>query len=302
MLHRCLRGVLDQSVPVAIIVLDDGSTDGTESMVRREFPQVKFYREAKAQGPTFQRNKGASLTSADVIFTIDDDCILKSPDICAHTLKLFDHSRIAAVTLPFVNVLQGTAVQGIARCETDLEVTFDYYGGMIAFRRSAYLGVGGYHSFLFMHVEEGDLAIRLLNAGYVLRLGSARALEHMESPVRDRPALHLRGPRNHVLYAFYNVPWPNLPVHLASTTVNCFGHGLRVGHPFWALRGLLQGYCGMWHERRQRHPVSRRVYKLSRMLRGAGSLPFDQVETLLPPMKDFTPTDLHLERSGSHLG
>ena len=53
LLGRMIRSALAQTVPVEVIVMDDGSTDGTQEMVRREFPQVRYYELGKAKGPAF---------------------------------------------------------------------------------------------------------------------------------------------------------------------------------------------------------------------------------------------------------
>ena len=286
-LATCLRALLSQSVAAQILVLDDGSSDGTEQMVRCDFPQVAYFRENDPKGPAFERNKGASLTSAEIIFTIDDDCMLKAPDILSQTLQGFDHPRIAAVTIPFINVLRDSQVHQPARSSANVDVMFDYFGGMVAFRRNVYCGVGGYRSSLFMNVEESDLAVRLMNAGYVVRVGWATPLEHMESPLRNRPKVIMFGARNSVLYAHYNVPMPDFPLRLVSTSLSNFLYGARMGHPFVVLRGLFLGYWEMWRQRRERRPMGRGVYRLTRRILRNRSLPLQQVEPSLPPLIDF---------------
>src|ERR1017187_4370293 len=68
LLPKVLNSILAQTVSSEIYVMDDGSSDGTEAMVRRDFPQIHFYREEIPKGPTFQRNKGVEQTQAEFLF------------------------------------------------------------------------------------------------------------------------------------------------------------------------------------------------------------------------------------------
>lgn len=285
LLQKVLDSVLAQTIPAEIYVMDDACTDGTEAVIRGKYPQVSYFREEKGKGPTFQRNKAAAMTRAPILVTIDDDCVLKSKNTLAQTLEGFDHPRVAGLTLPFINVLENQTVRsGVAR-DGRVLVTFNYYGGMVALRRDVYLGLGGYRPYYFIQVEEQDLCVRMLAAGYVVRLGWADPLEHFESPLRDSPGRDRQGPRNHVLYSHYNVPWPQYPFRVMGTSAACLVFGARTGRFRRVLQGLAQGYAGIIHEFGQRAPVSQKIYKLSRWLKRSSPIPLSEFESDLPPMR-----------------
>src|SRR5579862_9571271 len=191
-LLQTLQSVFMQNIPVEVYAMEDAGSDDTGARVAKEFPAVKYFREEKNKGPTFQRNKAAKMTGARIIFTLDDDCILESPDTLAKTLEGFDDPRVGAVTIPHKNARLGPQIFHAAKqANNGVECYYDFYGGMVAFRRDVFLGVGGYREYLFMHVEESDLAVRIYNAGYVIRLGWATPLNHLESPQRNNPRLDI---------------------------------------------------------------------------------------------------------------
>ncbi len=282
-----VASVLGQTVAVEVIVVDDGSTDGTAAGVGERFPPGRFpvrvVRHETSAGPARRRNDGAALATTDFLFTIDDDCVVASGRTFEQTLAGFDHRRVGAVTIPFVNVRQGPGVLfPPPPADGRRHVGFLFYGGMVAFRRSAFAAVGGYRPFYFMHVEEPDLAVRLLAAGYVVRLGSADPIEHLESPVRDRAKLHKLGTRNALLYHWYNTPAPAVLGRMPLAAAATFAFAVRVRRPHWGVAGLARGAAAVAHEWARRRPVSPGVYRLSRRLR-AGPLPLEEVEPLLPP-------------------
>jgi len=283
LLKKVLDSVLAQTIAAEVYVMDDASTEETGAMVTREYPQVIYKRENESKGPAFQRDKGAALTQAETLFTIDDDCILASPKILEQALEAFDHPRVGAVTLPFVNVLTDKVIHTNSEKNGKIIATFDFNAGMVAFRREAYIAAGGFRAFLFMHVEESDLAIRLMDCGYIVRLGWSDPIEHMESPVRNMTRLHGLGPRNQVLYSYYNVPWPYLAGQLPATTFLYLRHGIRAGTLPLVLRGLLRGYVGIMHEFFERKPVSRSTYRLSRVLKFR-SMPLEEIEPMMRPI------------------
>lgn len=105
-LRETVASILQQTIELEILVLDDGSTDGTSEMLRAEFPAVRALRFEQSKGPTVRRNQGAQLARGEFLFTIDDDCTLPHKDTFARTVAAFDEPRVGAVTIPFVNVRQ----------------------------------------------------------------------------------------------------------------------------------------------------------------------------------------------------
>jgi glycosyltransferase involved in cell wall biosynthesis len=72
-LQRALHSVLKQTIPPdEILVIDDGSTDGTEQMILNSFPSVRYNWQNK-QGVSAARNRGIQLASNEWIAFLDSD-------------------------------------------------------------------------------------------------------------------------------------------------------------------------------------------------------------------------------------
>ena len=72
-LSRALDSALAQTRPAdEIIVIDDGSTDGTEALIRNRYPQV-VYRRQPNLGVSAARNHGIRIASGDWIALLDSD-------------------------------------------------------------------------------------------------------------------------------------------------------------------------------------------------------------------------------------
>ncbi len=274
-LRACITAALSQSVPVEVIVVDDGSTDGTKAMIELEFPQVRYRHFEGPNGPAFIRNKGSEMARGAILFPIDDDAIMVAPDTVERTLRDFDDPRVGAVAIPHINVRVSDKVYQQAPPAADTAyVTETYVGASHALRRELFLNLGGYREHLFYMGEEGDYCIRMLAAGYYVRLGTASPIHHLESPHRASWRMDYYGRRNDVLFAWHNVPTPYLPLHLAGTVYN----GLRAAfrdakHPFQMIRGTLAGFLGLGRYWNARKAVPPAVYKLSRRLKKRGPMP-----------------------------
>jgi glycosyltransferase involved in cell wall biosynthesis len=283
-LRKALGTAVAQRGDVEVLVVDDGSTDGTSAMVREEFPQVQVHRDERSRGYIAQRNRAAELASSPIIVSVDDDALFESRDTVAQTLREFDHPRIGAVAIPFVNVNEGPMVRQLAPTTDRIWATSSFRGTAHALRREPFIGLGGYRTMLLHQAEEQDYALRMLGAGLVTRLGSADPIMHFESPDRDWHRLHVHAARNDLLHGWHNVPLPYAPVRFAKVTLYWLWVGMRRRRLGAVVRGLARGYVDGARNLGDRRPVSRNVYRLDHDIRKRGPLPLEHLLDRLPPL------------------
>jgi glycosyltransferase involved in cell wall biosynthesis len=282
-LRRAIASCLAQTAGPEVIVIDDGSTDGSATMVQAEFPTVRLYRDEVSRGVSAQRNRGVRLASHEIVFTIDDDAVFASPHTVAQTLAEFTHPEVAAVAIPLINVNTGPAVLQRAPRPGQIFVTDHFWATAYAVRRAAFLHAGGYREFLRQQFEEEELAIRMLDLGYFTCLGNADPLQHFESPMRDRRWRDQQGMRNKILFAWYDVPMPDFLFFLFGTVAKMSLHAWRHGYWSQALYCISLGFAACVRERGERRPVRRETYRLFRRLRKSAGLPLEAIALGLSP-------------------
>jgi len=274
-LRRAIASCLRQSAAPEILVLDDGSTDGTSEMVAREFPTVRLYRDRVSRSVVVQRNRGARLASGDIVVSIDDDAEFPSPHTIAQTLLEFSDPSVGAIAIPFINVTQGPEVLQQAPRRDGKFLIANFWGTAYAVRRQVFLELGGYREALGQEMEEEDFCIRMLDAGYFTVLGNADPIHHFFSPSRDNRWRNIRGARNRVLFCWYNVPMPDLLFHLPGICANRIMFGIRSGHVLEALRGIAEGFRDWLRQPGQRMPVSSATCREFRSLRRLAGQPLE---------------------------
>lgn len=282
-LRNAILSALQQEGHIEVLVIDDGSTDGTANMIREDFPSVRLERVERSQGYIVHRNRAADLASSSILVSIDDDAAFSSPHTVQQTLHEFNHPRVGAVAIPSIDVNkpdrpvyhQGPPDGAIWAVEA-------YRGTAHAIRRDLFSKLGGYKVSFFHQGEEGEYCLRLLNAGYITRLGAANPIHHYESPKRDRSRMVTYDARNRILFAWYNVPMPYLLVHLPATMLSSILGGFKRRYAWAACRGVLFGIGMIFQQVGQRKPVGRQVYLLSRRLRKRGPAKLEAIESSLP--------------------
>ena len=281
-LLKAIASALAQTAKPEVLVIDDASTDDTSAAVAREFPSVQLHRSEKSLGLVVQRNRAARLATAPVIFSIDDDAVFSSPRIVEDTLREFEHPRVGAVAIPYMDVNQSPAIHQRAPEPEGVYAAYDFKGTAHALRRDIFLALGGYRDIIVHQGEEEDYCIRMLNAGWITRCGNADPIHHFESPRRSWSRMDFYGARNKVLFAWHNISFPMVALQLAGRTAKAIVFSLQPGRMLTRCRGLLNGYYVCMTGQAKRRPVNPAVYRLSQELKVRRTTSLKEIENRLP--------------------
>lgn len=266
-LRKALLSCTSQNPVPEIIVVDDASSDGTSQMVQAEFPRVRLVQHRQATGYIVGRNEAAALATGDIIFSIDDDAAFTTPDIVSAVASEFSDERVGAVAIPYADVNRDGVERQRAPSSQSFFATDRFIGTAHAIRRDIFLQLKGYREFFFHQGEESDFCIRMLQAGYFVRLGNSDRINHFESPKRDTRRMDLYGRRNDILFGVLNVPFVCLLPHLLGVTLKGMWFGVKIGRPIRMFRGFFLGYLSAIRYFAHRRPVTIKTYRRFRKLR-----------------------------------
>jgi cellulose synthase/poly-beta-1,6-N-acetylglucosamine synthase-like glycosyltransferase/peptidoglycan/xylan/chitin deacetylase (PgdA/CDA1 family)/spore germination protein YaaH len=175
-----------------ILVVDDGSTDGTAAAVRTAFAGEKRVRLiSKPNGGKAEAlNLGFNSTDAEVVVALDADTVFQ-PDTIANLVRHFSNPAVGAVA---GNAKVGNRVNLLTRWQALEYITsqnldrraFDRLqcisvvpGAVGAWRREVVLALGGFGGDTL--AEDADLTLRIIRAGYRVEYDDA-ALALTEAP------------------------------------------------------------------------------------------------------------------------
>lgn len=271
-LAKAVESSLRQKGSLEVIIIDDGSTDGTAEFVRQKYPSVRLIHHERSLGYVLRRNQAAEKAQADIIFSIDDDAEFSNENIVMDILRDFDVPEIAAVAIPFVNVNRRNDCEQQLSDSDSCWITNGFIGTAYAIRANVFRDVGGFRDVFIHQEEEGDLCIRLLQKGYFVRMGRSAPICHFESPQRSLERINMYSQRNLILFTWFNVPLPEILLHLPITIFNGLLWGLKRRSFLSRIKGTFAGFQEIIAHFSKRTPVSRETYWLYRRLKKRGPI------------------------------
>lgn len=152
-LGNMLHALSQQTYPndrLEIIVVDDGSTDGTEAIAAEQFPFALRYYRQRNQGDASARNLGARHSLAELLVFIDDDMVLDPGYLAGlvHTLAGRRRRIVAGIwkpwlpeSTPLVEALHASEMAERATATTELSFT-QIHSNNMALEREAFFEIG----------------------------------------------------------------------------------------------------------------------------------------------------------------
>ncbi|SFF76201.1 Glycosyltransferase, GT2 family [Blastococcus tunisiensis] len=201
---RALDRLLALPEQPRVVVVDNGSTDGTADAVRARFPQVELVASPENLGAV-GRNVGVGLLDAPYVAFCDDDTWWEPGSLTAAADVLDAHPRLAVVTArilvepggtedPIVAELRDSPVHGADWLPGPALGSF--LAGASVVRREAFLAVGGFSERLWLGGEEELMAGDLAAAGWELCYLPQLTVHHQASRARDPHRRRRDGIRN----------------------------------------------------------------------------------------------------------
>ena len=130
--------------------------------------------------------------------------------------------------------------------------------------------------------EEADLCARLLQAGYVTRLGNAPPARHFLSPIRNRTWERYYAARAGIVTSYMNMPGLMVAPALVGWTAREVLLIARHGEPAATFRGIAGGYRDILRHAGKRKPISWDVQKVLRQMKNDGPMKLQDVRHQLP--------------------
>jgi N-acetylglucosaminyl-diphospho-decaprenol L-rhamnosyltransferase len=192
-LESCLRSLYESNLHhrYEVVVVDNGSTDGSQELLRQKFPQVRLVQNERNVGLSRASNQGIKLTSARFALLLNNDTIVNGPSLDAMVTFLDDHPDVGAVGGELLNPdgsfqSAGTDFSSLSQefliasrlgplfrpsypshppAVEAIEVGW-LSSACLLLRREALNGVGLLDEDYFIYGDEADLQFRLQKAGW----------------------------------------------------------------------------------------------------------------------------------------
>ena len=274
-LRRALEAAREQRWPsLEIIAVDNASTDGSQEMVRDEFPDVHLV--ALPQNiAAAARNEGVSAAKGDIVFTLDNDVLFTTPDDVARGVAAFErHPNAAVVNFTILGPDGDLSRRDWChprdpRKWADTEFLTDYVlEGASACRRDAFLAIGGYWQPLFIGHEGWDLALRLLDAGHDLIYSPTVRVRHMvDQTARPSSRIYYTFTRNAIWVALRSQPFRAATACIARDLVLMAFAATRAGEVGAWCRGVIDAARGAPRALATRRVMSKTTARRLRALR-----------------------------------
>ena len=201
LLDNCLASIFKAAKPrggLQVIVVDNGSKDGSVEMVKSKYPQVTLHQNSENLGFSRGNNQGVSASDSRFVLFLNSDTLVKHYSLVKPLKYISNHPRVGAITVKLF-LKDGSIDYDNHRGFPDPWTSFSKFTGLSklfpnsTFFNNYYLGfkklnsihsipvtagsymmmptklfkdLGGWDESYFFYGEDIDLCFRIGQAGY----------------------------------------------------------------------------------------------------------------------------------------
>ncbi len=266
-LGDCLNALKSQSQPVDVIVVDNGSSDGSAEFIEKNYPDVILLKNARNLGFAGGVNTGIKYSlehGYDFVALLNNDAVADQKWL-EHLVKFLDsHPRVGIVTGKILAAdgkhLDSTGdiytIWGLpfprGRDELDSGKydkgpwIFGASGGASLYRAKMLKAVGLFDEDFFAYYEDIDISFRAQLAGWKIAYNPQAMVRHQigATSVAIKGFAAYQTLKNLPFLMWKNVPWPLLPkvwLRLALAWTTIAASALRRGQFISFFKAVLVG-------------------------------------------------------------
>lgn len=258
----CLASLGRQTYPATeIVVLDNGSKDGSAEAVAEAYPEVRLIRLPYNSGAWAGRDIAIANTQGEYLFMIDSDAVAP-PDAIAQLVAKMESDPLLGIVQPMIQDLHTDTVysMGFGREAARHECyRWQFHGCAALIRREAYRRAGGFPRHYLVAGGEAYLSIPMLDAGYAILYWPEVAVRHALSPKERIKAQRLLYSNLHRMLnnATFNPYLGRVWLDFGWKLLRYTGDAARLGYFGDILPGLAKHVGEFFHTlRHRRRPVS----------------------------------------------
>ncbi len=278
--NSCLEHLARQTVSHRVIVVDDGSEDGTPERLRREWPGTTVVLLGSNLGYTRAVNRGVKSGAGEYVVLLNNDVKLR-PECLERLVAPLQGDPVigSAATLMLnaeeeaidsVGVTADVTLAGFARMQgqppgqalSNGVVLTGPEGTAGVYRRTAWEQVGGLDETIPAYMEILDLALRLRSAGWATAQAPDAVGVHLGSATYGRRSARQRrmaGFSRAYLLRRYGVLKSRKAVRALFTEAVVVAGDTLVCRDLQALRGRLEGWRAAREGDRHPHPPTEAI-------------------------------------------
>jgi GT2 family glycosyltransferase len=170
-LLACVKSLTEQSTPpTEIIVVDNGSRDGSLERALGSFPQIRAVRNLANDGPAAAANKGAALARGELLLFLNPDVLLSPSSVALLANRLESGAGVAGPTHIVGTEMRreyGSTVDRLGHPTGLFEPGQPLFfpGATLATNRRLFSDLSGFDERFFMFAEDLDYCWRVLLVG-----------------------------------------------------------------------------------------------------------------------------------------